>query len=102
MSKPSVDDLKQMYAYNMYWEANKSMLLYPNIHGANNQTNYGIFHKGTPKHDNDGNYCKLGFVDVWNLLIPCFNGYSPRCSHVFLRFCTGLSSFDRDYSQVIA
>ena len=29
-------------------------------------TKYGIFHKGTPKHDNDGNYCKLGFVDVWN------------------------------------
>ena len=66
MSNPSDADLKQMYAYNMYWEANKSMLLYPNIHGANNQTNYGKFHKGTPKHDNDGNYCKLGFVDVWN------------------------------------
>ena len=55
-----------MYAYNMYWEANKSMLLYPNIHGSNNQTNYGEFHKGIPEHDNKGNYCKLGFVDVWN------------------------------------
>jgi len=66
MSNPSDADLKQMYAYNMYWEANKSMLLYPNIHGANNHTNYGKFHKGTPEHDNNGNYCKLGFVDVWN------------------------------------
>ena len=27
--KPSDDDLKQMYAYNLYWNANISMLLYP-------------------------------------------------------------------------
>ena len=28
--KPSDNDLKQMYAYNLYWNAKRSMLLYPN------------------------------------------------------------------------
>jgi 5-methylcytosine-specific restriction enzyme subunit McrC len=56
--KPSDDDLKQMYAYNMYWEASKSMLLYPS--SKPKPTSYGSFHKGR-----DGeNKCKLGFAKV--------------------------------------
>lgn len=56
--KPSDDDLKQMYAYNMYWNASKSMLLYPSSNHENSE--FGMFHKGR-----DGeNMCKLGFIEV--------------------------------------
>ncbi|WP_242084206.1 McrC family protein [Aestuariivivens sediminis] len=56
--KPGDDDLKQMFAYNMYWQASKSMLLYPSSNPE--PTSYGLFHKGR-----DGeNKCKLGFIKV--------------------------------------
>ena len=42
---PGDDDLKQMYAYNMYWDVDLSMLLYP-FCGYNNSVK-GIYHKGT-------------------------------------------------------
>ncbi len=57
-TQPSDDDLKQMYAYNQYWNVNKSMLLYPLVDSVNEK--FGKYHKG-----NQGNsYCKLGFVNV--------------------------------------
>jgi len=57
-TQPSDDDLKQMYAYNQYWNVNKSMLLYPQVESASEK--FGKYHKG-----NLGNsYCKLGFVSV--------------------------------------
>lgn len=55
---PSDDDLKQMYAYNLYWEACKSMLLYPKI--TDYPESFGTFHKGKQ----NGNACKLGFINV--------------------------------------
>lgn len=55
---PSDDDLKQMYAYNIYWNSSKSMLLYPKIQDYPEK--FGTFHKG---RDN-GNSCKLGFINV--------------------------------------
>lgn len=55
---PSDEDLKQMYAYNLYWDAGKSMLLYPLI--VEYPESYGAFHKGRI----NGNSCKLGFVRV--------------------------------------
>lgn len=55
---PSDDDLKQMYAYNIYWNAGKSMLLYPKL--QNYPEKFGTFHKGKA----DGNACKLGFINV--------------------------------------
>ncbi len=55
---PSDDDLKQMYAYNIYWDAGKSMLLYPKT--ADYPESFGTFHKGRE----NGNACKLGFINV--------------------------------------
>lgn len=55
---PSDDDLKQMYAYNLYWDSGKSMLLYPKVQDY--PESFGTFHKGRA----NGNTCKLGFVDV--------------------------------------
>ncbi|BAV94989.1 5-methylcytosine restriction system component-like protein [Ichthyobacterium seriolicida] len=60
--KPSDDDLKQMYAYNLYWGANKSMLLYPN--SVNIEEIFGRYWKG--RTNPDENQCKIGFVNVLN------------------------------------
>ena len=57
---PSDNDLKQMYTYNMYWNANKSMLLYPGT--KSNEEKFGTFWKG--KADNSSNKCKLGFINI--------------------------------------
>ena len=57
---PSDDDLKQMFAYNAYWEADKSMLLYPRTQSQPEK--FGVFHKGIPEQSR----CKLGFVNVLN------------------------------------
>ncbi len=60
-TKPSLEDLKQMYVYNMYWNAPKSMLLYP-LNEDKLDGTYGEFHKGR----SDINECKVGFVSVLN------------------------------------
>ncbi|MBC7407214.1 MAG: restriction endonuclease [Arcicella sp.] len=59
-AEPDDDDLKQMYVYNMYWESEKSMLLYPTTKEL--ITDFGKFHKGKE----GDNFCKLGFVKVMN------------------------------------
>ena len=54
--QPSDADLKQMFAYNLYWKATQSMLLYPGEESPKS----GKFHEGL-----DGNYfCKVGFIHV--------------------------------------
>jgi 5-methylcytosine-specific restriction enzyme subunit McrC len=60
--KPSDDDLKQMYAYNLYWDAKRSMLLYPNSKQINEK--FGSFWKGRDLPEE--NQCKVGFVNVLN------------------------------------
>lgn len=57
-NEPSDDDLKQMYAYNAYWDAEKSMLLYPKT--SEQPEKFGVFHKGFPEKTK----CKLGFINV--------------------------------------
>ncbi|MBE0639422.1 MAG: restriction endonuclease [Bacteroidales bacterium] len=59
VNKPSDDDLKQMYVYNMYWNSPKSMLLYPKLAGVKD-SGFGKFHKGRL----GDNHCKIGFVSV--------------------------------------
>lgn len=63
-NRPSDADLKQMYTYNMYWEANKSMLLYPTSK-INLHTEFGEFHKGSPNLQSESNLCKMGFLNIW-------------------------------------
>ncbi len=58
-NKPTDDELKQMYAYNLYWGARKCILLYPKT-DKKEDSKFGKFHKG---YDN-GHFCKVGFVDV--------------------------------------
>lgn len=64
-SKPSLDDLRQMYVYNMYWDCPQSMLLYPNIEDK-------VIHKGNywqglpPGADIEKNECALGFLSVFD------------------------------------
>jgi 5-methylcytosine-specific restriction enzyme subunit McrC len=60
-TKPLLEDLKQMYVYNMCWDAPKSMLLYP-LNENKMDSPYGVFHKGRETE----NLCKLGFVSVLN------------------------------------
>lgn len=59
-NQPTDDELKQMYAYNMFWEAPKSILLYPEV--TPQLEYFGNFHKGRDTE----NKCKIGFVSVFN------------------------------------
>lgn len=61
-NNPADDDLKQMYAYNMYWNAPKSTLLYPKTSDLPDG-DFCKFHKG---RDND-NLCRIGFVSVFDV-----------------------------------
>jgi 5-methylcytosine-specific restriction enzyme subunit McrC len=49
-----------MFAYNIYWDTGKSILLYPG--SGDLDSHFGNFHKGRPQ----GNKCKIGFVEVLN------------------------------------
>jgi len=58
-NQPADDELKQMYVYNMYWDAPKSILLYPEV---NLQKEYfGHFHKGRTIE----NCCKVASVSIF-------------------------------------
>jgi 5-methylcytosine-specific restriction enzyme subunit McrC len=56
-AKPSDADLKQMYAYQHYWAAHKTILLYPQVYGLKNK--YGKFRQ-------EDKECSLMFVEVVN------------------------------------
>jgi len=57
---PSLEDLKQMYVYNKYWKAPKSMLLYPKHQNKADGT-FGTFADGIKNTE-----CKVGFISVLN------------------------------------
>lgn len=59
-SKPSDDDLKQMFVYNIYWEACGSVLLYPEVKPQ--PEFFGKYHKG----GEEDSRCKVGFVNIFN------------------------------------
>ena len=58
--KPSDDDLKQMFAYNLFWNAEKSMLLYPKINQED--STFGNYHH--IPNEKESNQCKLGFINI--------------------------------------
>tara|TARA_B110000902_G_C14212733_1_gene551974 strand:+ start:150 stop:1325 length:1176 start_codon:yes stop_codon:yes gene_type:complete len=62
----SIADLRQMYAYNRFWNAQKAMLLYP---GIPNNNNFKAFETEDFFKNNDGtntiqHVCKSGFVSI--------------------------------------
>ncbi|MDX1279192.1 5-methylcytosine restriction system specificity protein McrC [Oceanihabitans sediminis] len=64
----SVDDLRQMYAYCRFWNAEKAMLLYPGDFKTNRfqvfeTDDYSVGQAGILKIDHQ---CKMGFVSVLN------------------------------------
>lgn len=61
-NKPSDADLKQMYVYNMYWGAARSMLLYPSREGLQEMKYFEPFYEG--EESKFQNSCKVGFVNV--------------------------------------
>ena len=60
----SIEDLRQMYTYGRFWDAEKLMLLYPGKH-------YDSGYKRYPnKFDGDSNHhCKVGRVSVLNNIL---------------------------------
>ena len=60
-----------MFAYNLYWNAKRSMLLYPNSKLITET--FGNYHKGREEKSHEAelnieldrtNQCKVGFVNV--------------------------------------
>ena len=60
---PSDPDLKQMYAYNMYWQTRRSVLLYPGVESEGGD--WGKFHEGVPMMSEPGNECKVVTCRIW-------------------------------------
>lgn len=60
---PSDPDLKQMYAYNMYWQTRRSVLLYPGVESQ--EGDWGKFHEGVPMVSEPGNECKVVTCRIW-------------------------------------
>tara|TARA_B100001059_G_C17826605_1_gene581804 strand:+ start:2287 stop:3537 length:1251 start_codon:yes stop_codon:yes gene_type:complete len=59
-NNPDDSDLKQMFAYNLYWRAEKSLLLFPKINQED--SNFGDYHHLS--NEINSNQCKMGFVNV--------------------------------------
>lgn len=66
-SSASVSDLRQMYAYCRFWNAEKALLLYP---GNSIENKFKVYETDDySKHSNDlaskiDHHCKMGFVSV--------------------------------------
>lgn len=61
-SKPSTDDLRQMYVYNDYWKSTKAVLLFPSSNTEPPKFNY--FEKIDENKEN--HQCGLGRISIFN------------------------------------
>lgn len=59
-NNPDDSDLKQMFVYNLYWKAQKSLLLFPRVN--QDDSNFGKYKYLS--NDMQANKCKLGFVSI--------------------------------------
>lgn len=62
-SRASIEDLRQMYVYNKYWGAKKSMLLYPKS-GLDKNNITGSYYKDKTNEKDENNSCEIGYLDV--------------------------------------
>ena len=62
-SKPSTDDLRQMYVYNDYWKSAKAMLLYPSNYTTFTKEDFIQFDNinETAHHE-----CGLGKISIFD------------------------------------
>ena len=58
-NNPSDEDLKQMFVYNLHWDAEKALLLYPKTGQMDSSFEEFHYDKLNPKKK-----CKTGFVDI--------------------------------------
>lgn len=62
-NRASIEDLRQMYVYNKYWGAKKSMLLYPK--GGDEKENIvGSYYSDSTQEKDNENNCEIGYLDV--------------------------------------
>jgi len=62
-NKASIEDLRQMYVYNKYWGAKKSMLLYPKG-DLEKQNVVGTYYTDVENEKDPENSCEIGYLDV--------------------------------------
>ncbi len=62
-SKPSTNDLRQMYVYNEYWSATKAMLLYPSNTTSFQEENFIPF--TTLKGKDYNHSCAVGTISIF-------------------------------------
>jgi 5-methylcytosine-specific restriction enzyme subunit McrC len=60
-SKPSTNDLRQMYVYNDYWKSSKAMLLYPSNNTTFTKEDFIPFNKIT---ETVHHKCGLGKISI--------------------------------------
>jgi 5-methylcytosine-specific restriction enzyme subunit McrC len=62
-NKASIEDLRQMYVYNKYWGAKKSMLLYPKS-DLEKENVIGTYYTDIENEKDPENSCEIGYLDV--------------------------------------
>jgi len=61
--EPDDSDLKQMFVYNLHYNSDLSILLYPKVHFDNQDKK--PYHLANSINNNN-HYCQIGFVDLFS------------------------------------